>query len=103
MNKGQRIHISFMGKSYYGNTVNQAKAALLDDLVGKERIKVECSCYEIQPGDTLYSIAKKLLGNGEAWPRIAKINRASIPNANEIFPGTVISLPKYVPIEEIVK
>lgn len=101
MTKGQRVRIVFLGKEYYGPTVNSVKAKILDDIVGEERVKVECCVYQIKPEDTLYDIAKKFLGYGEAWPRIAKINRPAIPDANVILPGTVITLPKYLPIKEL--
>lgn len=101
MIKGQQVKVTFMGESFYGATISQAKAKLLNRLVNKDSLKVEVCCYEVKAGDTLYSIAKNLLGHGEAWPKIAKMNRTSIPDASKIYPGTVIYLPKYIPVEEL--
>ena len=41
--------------------------------------------YIVQPGDTLWGIAKKFYGSGSEYPRIAKKNR--IKNPNIIFEG----------------
>lgn len=91
----QTIRIDFMGKSFYGKTVNDAKASLLDSLIGESRMIISTHQYTVQPGDSLYSIAKKVLGCGEKWPEIAKLNRKSIPDARMIQPGLVILMPKY--------
>jgi hypothetical protein len=49
--------------------------------------------YIVQPGDSLYNIAKKTLGTGERYTEIYALNRDKIQNANAIAPGQVLTLP----------
>jgi LysM repeat protein len=44
--------------------------------------------YTVQPGDSLWKICKKELGDGSKYNEIASLN--SIANANLIYPGQVI-------------
>lgn len=92
------IALTIMDRHYYGNTINEAKAKAFDDIINQDLVKIESDRYVVQPGDSLYSIAKKLYGVGELWPDIAKINRDSIPDARLIHPGIVLRLPKLVKI-----
>ena len=50
--------------------------------------------YAIQKGDTLSAIAKKYYGNANDYPRIFEANREVIKDANLIFPGHKIRIPK---------
>ncbi|RMG14694.1 MAG: LysM peptidoglycan-binding domain-containing protein [Deltaproteobacteria bacterium] len=45
--------------------------------------------YVVQPGDTLWDITQRFLGNAWYWPKVWSFN-PEIPNANWIEPGTVI-------------
>lgn len=45
----------------------------------------------VRPGDTLWGLAKKYLGNGNRYPEIAKLN--NIKNPNLIYDGQTIILP----------
>lgn len=47
--------------------------------------------YQVQPGDTLISIAKARLGEEPRWQEIAYINNLSQPYI--IYPGQLIMLP----------
>lgn len=50
--------------------------------------------YTVQPGDTLWAIAKRTLGAGERWREIWQANRAVIgPDPNLIFPGQQLTIP----------
>jgi len=53
--------------------------------------KPQVGSYTIRPGDTLWAIAQRELGNGSRHPEIARLN--SIANPNLIFPGVTIKLP----------
>lgn len=46
--------------------------------------------YTVKAGDTLWAIAKKLLGDGAKSAQLAKLN--NIKNENSIYPGQVIKL-----------
>ena len=47
--------------------------------------------YVVQAGDTLFSIAKALLGDGARWPEIVKLNPGL--NPENLQPGQAIKLP----------
>lgn len=54
----------------------------------------EVEYYTIQSGDTLWAIASKFLGNGSKYPEIVDANLEVIENADLIFPGQKIRIPK---------
>jgi nucleoid-associated protein YgaU len=49
--------------------------------------------YIIQQGDSLSAIAKKLLGDANAYPKIFEANREVIQDPNKIYPGQKIRIP----------
>ncbi|HEY9766167.1 MAG TPA: LysM peptidoglycan-binding domain-containing protein [Chroococcales cyanobacterium] len=49
--------------------------------------------YTVASGDTLYAIAKKVLGDGERWREIADLNKDRLPNPNVLRIGQVLRLP----------
>lgn len=49
--------------------------------------------YTVVSGDTLWGIAKKLLGNGSRWQEIYNLNQDKISNPNLIYPGQVLTIP----------
>ncbi|WP_296701506.1 peptidoglycan-binding protein LysM [Thiocapsa sp. UBA6158] len=55
---------------------------------------VEVDFYTIEKGDTLSAIAKKYYGDANAYPRIFEANREVIKDANLIYPGQKIRIPK---------
>ena len=50
--------------------------------------------YTVLPGDSLWKIAEKFLGDGNAYVDIAKVNKELILDPNLIFPGTDLSIEK---------
>jgi len=54
----------------------------------------EVEFYVIQKGDSLSAIAKHFYGDGNAYPRIFEANREVIKDADLIFPGQKIRIPK---------
>lgn len=51
--------------------------------------------YEVKPGDCLWTIAERELGNPFAWVEIYKLNKATVgANPDLIFPGTTLQLPQ---------
>ena len=54
----------------------------------------EVEYYTIQSGDTLWAIASKFLGNGSRYNEIFEANKEVIQDADLIFPGQKIRIPK---------
>jgi nucleoid-associated protein YgaU len=50
--------------------------------------------YTVQPGNSLWVIARKTYGNGQHYTVIFGANKEHIKDPNLIYPGQVISLPK---------
>ena len=50
--------------------------------------------YVIKSGDTLSAIAKKFYGDANQYPKIFEANREVIKDADLIFPGQKIRIPK---------
>lgn len=51
--------------------------------------------YTVQAGDTLSSIAAKMLGNSSLWTQIYQDNRSIIRSHSLIYPGERLRLPDY--------
>lgn len=49
--------------------------------------------YTVQPGDTLSGIAKKHLGDGNAYMKIFEANRDQLSDPDKIKPGQVLKMP----------
>jgi nucleoid-associated protein YgaU len=57
-------------------------------------IKPVPNLYTVKSGDTLWGIAKLLLGSGSRWRDIYAANQATIgPNPDKIFPGQELVMP----------
>ena len=49
--------------------------------------------YTVKAGDTLGKIAKELLGDASAYPRIFDANRDQLSDPDKIKPGQVLNIP----------
>jgi len=65
-----------------------------DDNLEAPEEKEETEFYTIQKGDTLSKIAKAYYGNAMKYPVIFEANREVIKDADLIYPGQVIRIPK---------
>ena len=54
----------------------------------------EVEFYVIEKGDSLSAVAKRFYGDANAYPRIFEANREVIKDANLIYPGQKIRIPK---------
>ena len=52
--------------------------------------------YTVKPGDTLSAIAKKFLGDANAWRDIFEANRDQLSDPDKIKPGQVLKIPQAV-------
>ena len=57
-------------------------------------LRGEDEFYIIEKGDTLWKIAEKAYGNGAQYQKIFEANREVIKDADKIFPGQKIRIPK---------
>jgi len=48
--------------------------------------------YTVKPGDTLFSIARQLLGDQSLWGQIYRLNKDAIPDPQHIRPGQVLKI-----------
>ncbi|RCX16463.1 LysM domain-containing protein [Fontibacillus phaseoli] len=56
--------------------------------------KVPPSFYIVAPGDTLWKIAQRTLGNGDRWKEVYAANQTVIgKNPNRIYPGQKLVIP----------
>ena len=63
-------------------------------LMAGETLGSDETFYVIQKGDTLWKIAEKAYGNGAKYTAIVEANKEVIKDADKIFPGQKIRLPK---------
>src|ERR1700733_1279021 len=49
--------------------------------------------YTVRPGDTLSGIAQQVYGNPGEWRQLFAANRATVADANLIYPGEVLTIP----------
>ncbi|QIM62409.1 peptidoglycan-binding protein LysM [Pasteurellaceae bacterium Orientalotternb1] len=59
-----------------------------------EQVAGDDAFYVIQKGDTLWKIAEKAYGNGAKYTAIVEANKEVIKDADKIFPGQKIRIPK---------
>ena len=76
MESGKKYSLQYSGEQHDGTGTGKAG-------------KAACG-YTVQRGDSLWSIAKKQLGDGTKYKEIARKN--GIANPNRIYPGQVLKL-----------
>ena len=62
--------------------------------------KADYPTYSVQPAESLYRIARRLLGDGERHREIFELNRDLIDEPNDIFPGDKLRLPMDAKLSE---
>ncbi|MBI3566623.1 MAG: LysM peptidoglycan-binding domain-containing protein [Gemmatimonadetes bacterium] len=53
----------------------------------------EARTYTVKQGDTLWSIAKALLGDPYLWPELYRLNVGAIADPHWIYPGSTLKVP----------
>lgn len=99
---GFDISVSINLKQYrpYGNKKVEIKETPVTQVVSTKKATVQKQrdtsskktpkTHKVQPGDTLWAIAKRYLDNGSRYPELASLNKLKDPN--KIYPGQVIRL-----------
>jgi nucleoid-associated protein YgaU len=54
---------------------------------------VGAAAYTVQPGNSLWRIARRSYGAGTEYIEIYRANQRQISNPNRIFPGQVLAVP----------
>ncbi len=49
--------------------------------------------HRVQPGETLWTIARSTVGHGELWPALYAANRDRIKDPARVYPGQELSIP----------
>ncbi|MDR3345174.1 MAG: LysM peptidoglycan-binding domain-containing protein [Oscillospiraceae bacterium] len=75
-------------------TVKNGKAQLPGNSKSRSGSRTIPGTYTVIKGDSLYLIAKKLLGDGAKWKLIYNANKAKIKDPHWIYPGQVFVIPK---------
>ena len=73
--------------------IKEVNADELDAPLATE-VEKRVEFYEIETGDTLWAIAAKHYGDGSQYNKIFEANREVIKDADLIFPGQKIRIPK---------
>lgn len=79
---------------FAGNFSNVEKVHA-DQLVAPD-LSQEVQYHVIQAGDTLSKIANQYYGNANEYPKIVEANSGVIKDADKIYPGQKIRIPKLV-------
>ncbi|MCR4942644.1 MAG: peptidoglycan-binding protein LysM [Campylobacter sp.] len=80
--------------------VKEKAALIAGNVAGIKNVQIEGveeaedNFYTIQSGDNLSKIAKKFYGDANKYPKIFEANREVIKDANLIYPGQKIRIPK---------
>ena len=82
--------VSDIGKKVFSKEEDASNASINNG----ETLGSDETFYVIQKGDTLWKIAEKAYGNGAKYTAIVEANKEVIKDADKIFPGQKIRLPK---------
>ena len=77
--------------------LNLRRAAYKKELAARAKDSGASATYTVKKGDSLSKIAKKLYGDASKWKAIFEANQPMIKNADLIYPGQVLRIPKMNP------
>ena len=81
--------------AYRRELIDLARAIPGVELVDAINLRVRLpETYTLQEGDTLWTVAETLYGDGGRWEELYQANLDVIPDPSLVAPGTVISVPK---------
>ena len=68
--------------------------AQIDDRITVDESLPQSGFYTVKRGDTLSGIAKEQYGDASKYPKIFEANKPMLKDANKIYPGQVLRIPK---------
>ena len=74
-------------------TIPDWKNEIVADITAKSSGAAD-ETYTVKPGDTLSAIAKRLLGDANAYHQIFEANRDQLSDPDKIKPGQVLRIPQ---------
>lgn len=93
-----------------GKTIDQfrapALASPLSDKSSQSTVadrglgQIQHAVYTVQEGDSLYQIASRMLGDGNRWQEVQRLNRSKVGPSGIIHPGMEIKLPVNARVSE---
>jgi len=110
INVGDKIIIPAVAKTAYVSTTPSATAGTKTTsatIASAKEIPATASlkpapipaerAYKVKAGEGWYSLAQRLMGDGNRWPELYELNKGRTPRNKDLLPtGTVIELPKGV-------
>ena len=77
---------------YVDSSLNIPAKAEADQM----RSQMTQTTYKVEAGDTLFTIAQKMYGDGSKWPQLARANNlGKLPNGNPlVFADSTITIPR---------
>lgn len=79
----ERRRLREMRREYESEVAKEAQA----------HAEKEETTYTVVPGDTLWAISARFLGNGARWKEIYEVNKDKIKSPNLIYPGQTFVIP----------
>ena len=59
----------------------------------------DAAIYQVEPGDTLWTIAARAIGDATLWPALYLANRDQIKDPARVYPGQRLAIPEVDPAE----
>ena len=91
------ISAATYGRGYFGIPSLTTGTNLETEIIDIETVGRETGVYTVQAGDTLYSIAEEMLGDGSRWPELVELNQDKYPslvtNPGYLVVGWELTLP----------
>ncbi|MBD5552384.1 MAG: BspA family leucine-rich repeat surface protein [Lachnospiraceae bacterium] len=63
-------------------------------ITSPDAVDVESGYYIVKKGDTLWTISKKVYGNGKNWKKVYDANRDKIKKPEQIYAGQILVIPE---------
>jgi LysM repeat protein len=81
--------------AHFASSANGTPKSTADKTANKGETLTQSATrtYTVEPGDSLASIAQRFYGSDNDWSYLYQVNKATISNPNQIYPGEVLFVP----------